>query len=149
MMKQAYTKHYDSAVDEIVTEAYIFPNFKPGSLPSCKLFSENVAWDTGAEHTLISQDAARALGLESLGKIELRGVGNQKGDLYEIALALPNGKVLLDYQVYGMEIEDYDVVIGMDIISMCDFAITNKDGKCTFSFCMPSSMSIDFMSQEN
>jgi len=37
-----------------------------------------------------------------------------------------------------------DVLIGMDIISNSDFAVTNRDGKTTFSFAMPSISRIDF-----
>ena len=39
---------------------------------------------------------------------------------------------------------DTDMLIGMDIITLCDFAITNKDGKTTFSFDIPSSRVTDY-----
>jgi hypothetical protein len=34
--------------------------------------------------------------------------------------------------------DDFDMIIGMDIITMGDFAICNTDGKTSFSFAMPS-----------
>jgi len=37
-----------------------------------------------------------------------------------------------------------DVLIGMDVITQGDFAITNKDGMTTFSFRTPSLITIDF-----
>ena len=40
---------------------------------------------------------------------------------------------------------DLDVLIGMDIISLGDFAITNVGGKTTFSFRFPSIAEIDFV----
>lgn len=33
---------------------------------------------------------------------------------------------------------DYDMLIGMDIILLGDFCLTNKDGKSVFSFRIPS-----------
>lgn len=40
--------------------------------------------------------------------------------------------------------DEYDVVIGMDVICNGDFAITNQDDKTTFSFRIPSEVEIDF-----
>ena len=42
-----------------------------------------------------------------------------------------------------------DVVIGMDIITRGDFAVTNLDGKTTFSFRIPSLADIDFVQDDN
>ena len=39
---------------------------------------------------------------------------------------------------------DTDMLIGMDVISMCDFAITNAMEETKFSFQIPSSTDIDF-----
>ncbi len=39
------------------------------------------------------------------------------------------------------------MLIGMDIISRGDFAVTNKDGKTTFSFRLPSVAKIDFVKE--
>ena len=40
--------------------------------------------------------------------------------------------------------DEYDVVIGMDVICNGDLAITNQDDKTTFSFRIPSVAEIDF-----
>lgn len=143
-MKLPFTKQYDKIVKDIVTEAAVFPDFKEGELPPLRYFTENAAWDTGSERTVISQEIASALGLKSLGKVDLHGVGDQKGDIYKISIAIPSSKVFHGFYVYGMNIDDYEVLIGMDIISKCDFAITNQDSKTTFSFQTPSSTTIDF-----
>lgn len=42
-----------------------------------------------------------------------------------------------------------DLLIGMDIISLGDFAITNVNGKTIFSFRLPSVSIIDFNCTEN
>ena len=43
---------------------------------------------------------------------------------------------------------DTDMLIGMDVISLCDFAITNVGKETKFSFQIPSTVDIDF-SKEN
>ena len=40
-----------------------------------------------------------------------------------------------------------EMLIGMDIIGLGDFAITNKNNKTTLSFCLPSLAEIDFNPQ--
>ena len=45
--------------------------------------------------------------------------------------------------------DEYDVVIGMDVICNGDMAITNKDDKTTFSFRIPSRRLISLKSKDN
>jgi hypothetical protein len=42
-----------------------------------------------------------------------------------------------------------DVVIGMDIVTRGDFAVTNRDGRTTFSFRIPSQSHIDFVADDD
>ena len=143
-MSKSYTMQYQARASEIETEAYIFPCFEVGKLPTAKYYTPNAGWDTGSERSIISQDVAKALHLQSLGKVEMQGIGQEQGDLYKVAIALPNGHVYHDFYVYGLNIMDYDLLIGMDIIAECDLAITNKDGRTTFSVRTPSQTTIDF-----
>ena len=39
---------------------------------------------------------------------------------------------------------DADMLIGMDVITLCDFAITNSGAETKFSFQAPSQFDIDF-----
>jgi uncharacterized protein YchJ len=41
-----------------------------------------------------------------------------------------------------------DVLIGMDILGLGDFAVTHHQGKTTFSFRVPSRHEIDFVAEE-
>ena len=41
-----------------------------------------------------------------------------------------------------------DILIGMDIIGVGDFAVTNRDGKTKFSFRLPSRADIDFVVED-
>ena len=138
-----FTKEYNRRVRSIVTEAYVFPNFKEGELPSMKFYTENAAWDTGAERTVISPFVAKSLGLVSIGKASVSGVGGDKdSDIYKVTIGLPDAKLYYDLLVYCIDIEDYEMLIGMDIISLSDFVITNADGKTVLSFRNPSKETI-------
>jgi len=134
-----YKKEYDGGASDIITDAYVFPNFKPGGLPDLKFFTPVAAWDTGAEYTSISLEVVEALHLKpkSYGQVMVFG-GIQRAGIYEISVGLPNGELYHDVPVYGAELNDYSVLFGMDIIRRTDFLITNKDGKTTFQFRTPS-----------
>ena len=134
-----FTKEYATRVNAIITEAHIFPAFKEGELPPLRFYTQNAAWDTGAQRTVIAPHVAEALELKSLGKVPLMGVGGDKeADVYKVAIALPDAKIYRDYFVYGIDIDDYEILIGMDIISKSDFVITNADGHTVLSFRNPS-----------
>lgn len=58
------------------------------------------------------------------------------------SLGLPTGTTALNVEAMLTLSEDYDVVIGMDIISLCDFCFTNKDNASCFSLRHPSNEKI-------
>lgn len=51
--------------------------------------------------------------------------------------------------VTGNDLGDVDMLIGMDVISKGDFAVTNVGGITTFSFRIPSQETIDYVQQDN
>ena len=113
-----YKKNYDGEASAIITDAYIFTNFKPGDLPDLKFFTPVAAWDAGAEYTSISTEVIEALHLKP--------------------------KEYTTIQVFGADLDEYSILLGMDIITRTDFLITNKDGKTTFQFCTPSEGGVEF-----
>ena len=69
------------------------------------------------------------------GEGEIMGIGgDQTAKTYKVHIGLPNGSLIHDVEVYCSDIDDYDILIGMDIISLTDFCITNKDNKTRFEF---------------
>lgn len=134
-----YKKVYDGKASAIITDACIFPNFKPGSLPDLKFYTHVAAWDTGAQCTSISTEVIEALNLKPKGytKIQVFG-GEQIVGVYEISLALPNGELYHDIIVYGADLDEYSILFGMDIITQTDFLVTNADGRTTFQLRTPS-----------
>ena len=63
-------------------------------------------------------------------------------------ITLPNGVRIEGIPVSQVDLgEDIDVLIGMDIITMGDFAVTSPGGKTKFSFRYPSLADIDFVKE--
>ena len=134
-----YKKEYGVKASAIITEAYIFTNFKHGELPKLKYYSPVVAWDTGAEHSSICMEVVEALGLKPKGFTTVMVLGGEKRvALYEVAIGLPNGKVYRNVEVYGADLDEYAALLGMDIITETDFVITNTEEKTVFQFRTPS-----------
>ena len=134
-----YKKDYGNKASAIITEAYIFTNFKPGELPKLKFYSPIVAWDTGAEHSSICLEVVEALGLKPIGYTTVMVLGGEETvGLYEVAIGLPNGKVYHNVKVYGADLDEYAALLGMDIITETDFLITNAQEKTDFQFRTPT-----------
>jgi len=104
-------------------------------------------WDTGASATVITQEVVDKLGLKSTGitQVNTASERDKKSETYLVDVLLKDGLVINGVQVtVGTLIKDIDCLIGMDIISMGDFSITNHKGKTCFSFRIPSLHEIDY-----
>ena len=141
-----YKKAYNDKAKAIITDAYIFPNFKPGELPKWKYYSPVVAWDTGSERSSISTEVIEALQLKPKGHTEVMVFGGCKEvGIYEISIGLPNGEVFHDVEVFGADIDEYAALFGMDIITGTDFLITNAEKKTVFQFRTPSEGGVELL----
>ena len=137
----AYIKQYDGAISAILTEAYVFKGeeIKQGEIPAKRFFTQNAAWDTGAEVTIISPRVVQILRLQPFEKTSLMGIGgDEEVGVYRIHIGLPNGYLYKNLIVYCSDIDDYDVLIGMNLISKADFFLTSIDGRNRFSFDIPA-----------
>ena len=141
------TRKYDVKVDCIVTESYIYA---PVDLSSCKDVKRvkvvRSLWDTGASVSLISARVAKVLGLVSIGKSGVSGYneGIDVKDTYCVHVGLPTGDIVTNIMAMEFDSDEYDAVIGMDVIGKGDLAITNLNDRTTFSFRIPSEEVIDF-----
>jgi predicted aspartyl protease len=104
-------------------------------------------WDTGAEKSLIRPEVAKKLNLlpVSMIKISTPTDKDKPSNVYLINLYLPNHAIVKDVRVAEGIPGGCDMLIGMDVISLGDFAVTNYNGHTTFSFRMPSMAEIDFV----
>lgn len=104
-------------------------------------------WDTGATNSVISQKVVDECGLKPIGikKVHTAG-GDHLCEVFLVSIFLPNKVVIPSISVTkAVSLAGCDVLIGMDIISQGDFAITHNDGKTMFSFRLPSMGAIDFV----
>lgn len=102
-------------------------------------------WDTGAMKTTVSKEVAAELGLEV---VSYRNVstpnGNSQAACYYVDIVLPNKVVVSKVLVLEGTLCGFDVLVGMDIIGLGDFAVTNFNQQTAFTFRIPSLMKFDF-----
>lgn len=110
-------------------------------------FWTNCLWDTGASHSAITDETVNALALESIGETTAQyAQGEAITNVYKIGLNLPDLLFLPQLKVTECSSnEAFGVIIGMDVISLGDFSITNVNGVSTFSFCVPGMETIDYV----
>ena len=104
-------------------------------------------WDTGATGTCISRELARQLHLVPTGFTDIcTPSGKSTMNTYLIDIVLPNSVAVRQVPVCESEIgaQGLGVLIGMDIITLGDFSISNLHGKTTFTYRMPSIEETDF-----
>ncbi len=73
--------------------------------------------------------------------------GEDVRPLYLVDVILRNNVRITDLRVIGTEIgkQGIDLLIGMDIIGMGDFAVSNHEGKTVFTYRIPSQATTDYV----
>lgn len=110
-------------------------------------------WDTGATNTVITRRVAQDLNLQPSGRVTVQAVGagdqvhEYETDTYLLNIYLPNNVVIFGIRVSEGTIGEADVLLGMDIITHGDFAITNYNGQTWWTFRVPSNEPIDFVEE--
>ena len=144
---KAFTKKYDDIVSQIILPCEVS---KPVAdiAHGIDMTTFDALWDTGASCSAISKRAATLL---KLVPVSVNSVYHANGrsmvNLYDISFILPNKTLFPHVTVVEVTLSDFDLLIGMDIISQGDLSISNKDGKTTFSFRLPSYKEIDFLKE--
>lgn len=104
-------------------------------------------WDTGASKSSIDNRIAHELSLIPIG-MEKISTANGLVDVntYLINLTLPNKVTIENLSVTSSDLgDDVDLLIGMDVIKLGDFSITNTNKSTTFSFRIPSIEEINYV----
>jgi hypothetical protein len=148
----SFTKEHESIAPFIHTSAGACP---PDELEAVESLSaddsrirwKKALWDTGATQSCISDRLAAEFGLEADGYVEVvTASGIVEFAIYTVHLVLPSRLVFRNIQVieftYGDD--DCDLIIGMDIMTQGDLAMTNLEGRTVFSFRIPSLHTVDF-----
>jgi predicted aspartyl protease len=114
-------------------------------------FDFTAIWDTGASGSVITQSVIDACGLKPIGLTQVHDAsGARDSGVYLVNIMLPNSVAFVAVSVTtGKLAPGSDVLIGMDIITLGDFSVTNKDGRTIFSFRVPSQLHVDYVQEHN
>ena len=113
----------------------------------------NALWDTGAQCSLISMSVVEKLGLTANGKMKIKTPSGEKEfDTYMVDAIIPaeeEGVRFTGIQVAESMIgsQNVDFLVGMNIICMGDFAVSNYNGRTAFTFRMPSMNETNYRAQ--
>ena len=109
-------------------------------------------WDTGATGSCISSDIVTKLSLIPTGrKRVMTASGSDDVNTYLVDILLPNNVTIEGLDVCDSKIGDQGLgmLIGMDIINLGDFSVSNYRGKTVFSFRIPSQCATDYVLKLN
>lgn len=98
----------------------------------------NAIWDTGSQICMISRALCKKLRFEPRIKVNFSGIGGViKGahDVVYLSIASDNATFILAMAgVIDSIPGDYDMLIGMDVITQGDFSISTANGYISYSF---------------
>lgn len=146
----SFTTKYNGIATALITRCAISAAWDPlEEKPEPVAVRYQCLWDTGATISAITKRVATDLGLSTEALIPIQHAGGISVDVpqHYVNLQLPNNVVMVGRAVAQLPLRNYDVIVGMDIISQGDFAISNFDGKTTFTFRMPSVREFDFVAE--
>ena len=143
----AFTKNEKGLIKVLKTQVEILIDKKINPNYVKKKGNYVAIWDTGATNTVISEKLAKELNLTPVGTVTVSTAGGiREANKYILGLQLPNNLEIQNIMVTGGLLNtDTDFLIGMDIITLGDFAVTNVNGKTVFSFRYPSCEKIDYV----
>jgi hypothetical protein len=117
-----------------------------------KINNKKGLWDTGATGSVLTAAVVSELGLIPTGStMVVTAGGTEQTNTYLVNIYLPNYVCVPGVPVSETKhiVGDFDVIIGMDIISKGDFAVTNYNSKTCMSFRIPSIQKIDYVIEAN
>ena len=131
----AFSTSYAGIVRALVSEIGIVTGVSASTTEVVKC---KALWDTGAVYSVISRQFAKKLGLASFDSGRAyTAQGSYDTSVYLLDILLPNKMIVQDLRVSDGEFQDFDFLLGMDVISLGDFTVTNKDAT-RFAFRIPS-----------
>ena len=150
---RSFTVEYSGRARALTTEVLVSSAFGPSQAtdpPTIEKF--NAIWDTGATNSVVSKSVVDKCGLKPIGMAEVHTAGGTRtSEVFLVNIFLPNKVIMQNVRATQgnlSSISGIDVLVGMDIIGRGDFAVTNMDGKTTFSFRVPSISRIDFTEED-
>ena len=147
MEQRAFTRRVNGLVNELRTPTGIFAVASATLVIPKNIEQFEAIWDTGATNTAIASTVVAKLGLKPITFVPVgTGGGQVVAPVHLVNIVLPNNVIVQGVQVTELkDLNNCDMLIGMDIITKGDFAVTHVNGKTCFSFRTPSSAQIDFV----
>jgi len=129
-----FKNEYPQLSLKLITDVEVF-----NSMQSQNVIRLRALWDTGAMLSAVTPEIAKKLNLISTNRIKVNGIGSYCiADIVRISIRLPNLVELRNARISVLNlVKDIDMLIGMDIIQLGDFSISNGAGKTLFTFAMP------------
>jgi len=149
----AFTTDFHCRINTLATNVFLSLPYNPtndNKIAEPKRIEYTAIWDTGASSSVITKQVVNDLNLKPISKAEVHGVGGTKiEDVYLINIYLPNKVAIMYTKVIECEklTGNFNALIGMDIIGMGDFVVTNFEGKTLMSYRVPSVKRIDFVEE--
>lgn len=148
----AFTVRHQGRVNVLKTPVKVSGAFNPNNPPKQVTYKQFEAlWDTGATKSVICQRVVDTCNLTPISMTQVHHAdGVSLSEVYSVSFVLRNNVIVPEVQVTKGKFigGQFDVLIGMDIISLGDFAVTNRNKKTVFSFRIPSIAEIDFVKVE-
>lgn len=135
---------------ELITDINVSVPQEANTVVAEDLYSTQALWDTGATNSVITASTVRVMGLKPISMTNVNHAGGTSlANVYLLDIHLPNQIRVQNVRVTECSDQagSFGVIIGMDIISLGDFALTNVDGHSVFSFRLPSIQKIDYVEE--
>lgn len=149
---KSFTTSYKTLSNVLSNEVMITKAFSPleTKFISLKEYDRKrykAIWDTGATGSVITKKVVQELDLKTVGIVKVHTASDTTmANTYFVNIWLPNKVIVSNLGVIEGKIAGQcEVLIGMDIISKGDFAVTNYNGRTVFTFRLPSVGCIDFV----
>jgi hypothetical protein len=151
-MARAFTYRPKKILREIIIETGVsIPYIPKGDIRQPKIIKVKALWDTGATNCVITTDLIAKLGVKPFTITNvIHGGGTEQKNVYKINIYLPNQVCIpLVNATEGIVNGSFDLIIGMDIITMGDFSVSNFNKETVVSFRLPSAMETDYVNESN
>ena len=147
--RNGFTQLYEGLTRVLNSKIGVTGPFLPNSgKPEPRIVKFDAIWDTGASGSVITNNVVLALKLKPIDRqIVQTANGKREANVYLVNLHLPNRVGVSLVRVTDGDMHGTDVLIGMDIINLGDFAVTNYKGRTCMSSQCPSTRRIDFVKE--
>ena len=152
---EAFTIKAAGTLSRIITDISVLPAYDPASPPNPlpQPLQAKALWDTGATRSVVSHDIAKQLALADMGAANINhGGGEGTSPTHLVNFQLPHGvgfAGILVTEFPPPKDGSFNVIVGMDVICVGDFTITNSGGETWVSFRVPAMAHIDYVSETN